>query len=59
MRTNSMNNRIGPEVAVGEPFHGPGGVDIRGIQENLFADLKLKNWGSMLVVVLHHIILRL
>ena len=59
MRTNSVNDRIGPEVVVGEHFRGPSGVDIQGIQENLFADLKLGSRDSTLVVVLCHIVLRL
>jgi hypothetical protein len=59
MRTHSANNRIGPEVAVGELFCGPGCIDIQGIQEDFFADLKLGSWGSTLVIVPCHIILRL
>jgi hypothetical protein len=59
MRTHSANDRIGQEVVSGELFYGPGSVDIQGIQENLFADLKLGSRGSTLVVVLHHIVLGL
>ena len=44
---------------MGELFHGPSGVDIQGIQENLLSDLKLGSQGSTLVVVSRHIVLRL